>query len=946
MGAGYAQPPINFTTNNGLPSNYVYCIRQDKDGFMWFATNRGIVKYDGASFRTFTLKDGLPNNDVWLLETDDKGRVWYVSKSNYQGYIYKDSIYKFPIQDSIVLSPILIRNCEDIIWYDNYRLEDSLFVFQQQWEQEPNFWIKAAEKHSFKQEEVQFSQKVAANELLMVLKDRILIIDDQYQKIIDVELPHKLPWQENFWHTIYRGLYSDSIYFYALKEGILLLNSKRNKLKFYSYQELIHQELEDRVSFQYKENEIQICLSNYLIVLNNRLELKERIQYPKNENYTGYKDIDGNLWLANLGKGVFLLPNRRENKMYLQGKSVSKIGRIKDRIMVGVQGEGFYSLIQDSCYLSYKMDKFRVSYYQIKSDSSHQCDYLVTSQKLLKIKHQKGGSVEQEFKSRFSWKDIIQFLGKEYIITPGGVFYRSEGEGEWNCVEIKSGLLLFQQYKNQLYVGGADGLFVLRDTSLARYQQTDPLLHISVSSMATYQSYLLVGTDGQGVYLLDEEKIIHLKKTDQLAIQKIIVKNDTVWLATQQGVKVLKMKDGKLGDSPIVSAFYREDGLWSDDIKDIYVEDSFLYVASDLGLAKINWLKQRESSIPRLYFMNLTDTLILNSHREQLITIYFNVLDYINQRHYHYAYRILPIQKEWHPIKSKQLNFSNLAAGCYELEIRATNQHQKEARKKQFILIKPLWWETIEFKLIIGCLGLLLIIVFLKVFKEIIRKKEAKKTAIEQKLITIELQALRAQMNPHFIHNSLNSILYYIQKNEVELSEKYLIKFSKLIRAFFKYSREQNVSLKNEIELLTNYLEIEQLRFEEKIMFLIDIDEKIDLEEQMIPSMILQPIVENAINHGLFHKKGKGQVYIAFRFINATSFNVLIEDNGVGIAFAKEKYGQNMLGKQVNSTFVLKERLDLLRQNKEWDIQYTAIDLASNSEQTGTRVTLKFNQKN
>ena len=78
-----AQELITYTTKQGLPSNYIYDVTQDSNGFMWFATNRGVVKFDGMTFKTFTVKDGLPNNDTWKLESDFQGRVWYYSKSNY-----------------------------------------------------------------------------------------------------------------------------------------------------------------------------------------------------------------------------------------------------------------------------------------------------------------------------------------------------------------------------------------------------------------------------------------------------------------------------------------------------------------------------------------------------------------------------------------------------------------------------------------------------------------------------------------------------------------------------------------------------------------------------------------------------------------------------------------------------------------------------------------------
>ena len=197
-------------------------------------------------------------------------------------------------------------------------------------------------------------------------------------------------------------------------------------------------------------------------------------------------------------------------------------------------------------------------------------------------------------------------------------------------------------------------------------------------------------------------------------------------------------------------------------------------------------------------------------------------------------------------------------------------------------------------------------------------------------------------MNPHFVHNSLNAIQYYILRNEVELSEKYLSKFSKLIRSFFKYSREQNISLKNEIELLENYLEIEKMRFEEKMRFSIVIDEKIDIEEFMIPAMILQPIVENSINHGLFHKTENGLVTIKFIFVDKSQFQVTVEDNGIGIN--NSTIINLNKDEPMRSTSVLLERLELLRQSKEWDIQYQAIDISSFSDKTGTLIKLTFNQ--
>lgn len=247
-----------------------------------------------------------------------------------------------------------------------------------------------------------------------------------------------------------------------------------------------------------------------------------------------------------------------------------------------------------------------------------------------------------------------------------------------------------------------------------------------------------------------------------------------------------------------------------------------------------------------------------------------------------------------------------------------------------------------------------LLIVFALIFLFVIfnNKKskliqESLETAIknQKKQHELELKALRGQMNPHFVHNSLNAIQYYIQKNDVETSENYLAKFSKLMRQFFDFSRRQNISMAEEINLLENYLQIEKLRFEEKLDYSIIVDPKLDTVEEQIPSMILQPLVENAINHGLFHKKGKGHVSIQFKYINEYSFKVSVTDDGIGINKA-EKLNTVIHNKnESHSSSVLEERLHLLKESRLWNVDYAILDRLLTENTNGTKVTLTFKQK-
>ena len=128
------------------------------------------------------------------------------------------------------------------------------------------------------------------------------------------------------------------------------------------------------------------------------------------------------------------------------------------------------------------------------------------------------------------------------------------------------------------------------------------------------------------------------------------------------------------------------------------------------------------------------------------------------------------------------------------------------------------------------------------------KKQYEDEIAFQKKIHRIELDALRSQLNPHFIHNSLNAIQYYIQRNEVEISENYLTKFSKLMRMFFEYSKKASITIRDEVTLLKTYLEIEKLRFEDKIEYTIEVDDELNQDSREVPTMLIQPIVENAIN--------------------------------------------------------------------------------------------------
>lgn len=213
-----------------------------------------------------------------------------------------------------------------------------------------------------------------------------------------------------------------------------------------------------------------------------------------------------------------------------------------------------------------------------------------------------------------------------------------------------------------------------------------------------------------------------------------------------------------------------------------------------------------------------------------------------------------------------------------------------------------------------------------------------KRLEVEQQFRKAELKALKAQLNPHFMFNALNSIQDYILLNEKELASDYLGKFADLMRIYLNHSQEGNLSLEEEIEALELYLDLESVRFDHSIEFSITADEDLDIEVLKIPTMLVQPYVENSIKHGLFYKKGERHVHIHFHEYSDEYIEAIVKDNGIGrVASAKINAHRNPNHKSF-ATSANATRLELLNHGRNEKIEVKFIDLYQNEEATGTEV--------
>jgi LytS/YehU family sensor histidine kinase len=235
----------------------------------------------------------------------------------------------------------------------------------------------------------------------------------------------------------------------------------------------------------------------------------------------------------------------------------------------------------------------------------------------------------------------------------------------------------------------------------------------------------------------------------------------------------------------------------------------------------------------------------------------------------------------------------------------------------------------------IGVIFLVMILVGILFIRQNKLQNEHKNTILEQKL-------LRLQMNPHFIFNALSSIHSLLNPSEVEKASTYVGKFSRLLRTTLESSREDFILLEDEINSLSHYLELQQLRYDHKFGFSIEVDEKIDTENAIIPPMIIQPFVENAIEHGVRHRPGKGHITIRF-LLRDKQIVCEVEDDGVGRRKAWEtKYTRKQKHKSL-ATEIIQDRIKILNKKFRHNIKLEIIDLQNETQLAmGTLVRLNL----
>jgi hypothetical protein len=922
QGQGYK----HFSLDDGLPSKRVYKIIQDKNGFIWIATDKGLAKFDGEKFKVFTIRDGLPSNDIWnVIETKD-GKIWYFSIADKSGYIFNDKVYSFPFENNNgLIYPLHVNTDKNTIIITDINRRKEYVLKNGVWKTLDN-------------DDISLKQHVIHPEIDYISfnpeKDTILLKFHGNKKRY-LAVPHQTT------PGFYAFQINDSLFFFGDVNSSRLHFLNLNSLEI--FQTSLNLPFDKIFSFQINDfnGSIQIIANNFYAELDKNYRIVNKKNFDKlTSNWRAFKDREGNFWLSTFNKGIYLFLKKHLNpKYYFHNEPVRFLRKTNNYIVTSILDKGVYlydSIKKDFIPFIKKPD--RVHYFYME----HPRTYGIYAD-AYSVFYKNGKKVDlgnRIFKRMYKLGEKYFFTTSFDLVVFDSTFHRIKTLpiSSWNFI---------YRFQDKIITATNGGLYeITPDISINKIYED---FNKPVLSLENHDNLLFIGTDGFGVYTVDKQKKIrHIQGTENMIINDMEFYDNRLWLATQKGIMVYKLeKDSLIFDF----ALRKYDGIISDQIINIILENGKLFAASYSGISISDAVPPKGNTIHKIYFDEihygkkpLSPTVNRFRYRKNTdLSIHFSVVDFSGQEHNNYFYRLLPENKDWKTIANKTITLSNLPPGEYAFEVMAKNPYGQRISTSYSFEIEPLWWQTGwakagEFILMLMLFGMALF--FIRRFEI---NKTNRKLEIQKKMAEFELHALRSQMNPHFVFNSLNAIQYYISDENYNQSEVYLVKFARLIRMIFDFTKKKEILLKDELNLLKSYLTLEKMRFGDKLNFEIKIDPGININSEKIPTMLLQPIVENAVNHGIFHKNTPGKVVLEFNKTADNALEIIISDDGVGVKKAEEIKRKSLRKHLSRASEILMERIRLLNLSGKWNVDYKFEDLTGDKNTPfSTRVTLKI----
>lgn len=949
------------TTKNGLPSNEVYHVLQDSKGYIWFATNYGVSRYDGYNFVNYNTDNGLLDNTITEIYEDFEGKIWFISLTCKFCYYYNNRIYQYKFNEK--LHKEFTQNIHPV--KKSFRIDKNKnlsFCLHREGMFNVDSMGNVNTRNENKSSSVILLENDSSSRVLPIYRqnffsDPHFIELEIYGTKSKTEIKNLI---SIFSQSM--GVYNnyDTIYYFFENQLYILKGAKILRTIVFKTRIIW-------VNYDIKNSLLFIGTAGEgLFVYRNFFERKPYLNLFKDDIVTSvFTDFQNNIWVTSYLNGVKCIPEINLQKI---NATASKIKNIVNGINGDIwisDGKNEIYYISDSIItvLNLKKDSKR-EIHKLKYIKNLNSLYVCSNIQLIKVENLKIVEKQFVFPQPYYAKPVkknicvydIDEISKDSVAlsVSGGIVSCLENDFTFQTWDkkkkwTKSNSIIFDKNK-RLLLATEQGLKIYKNDSIFDYPLNYPEIEERMSTINVdfANNDIWLGTKGKGLILLHDDSIKLFTTRDGLCsnyIKNIYIDNSEIWLSSENGIsKIEKTKE----DFKITN-FTTIQGFPTEQVYGLVSVDNYMYAATDIGLVKFEKnLIYKKNVNPKPYFTNVLinnrDTAILDffelAHNQDFLTINFSSFYYKDPSQVKYKYALLGQDKKWNYSKNNNVQYTNLHPGDYTFVVYAyTEKIEKKSPKIsiKFHIRKPFyntWWFYISAFLFITSV---LLLIYLFRINEI-----RKKNNLKMDLLKLRYLSLGQQMKPHFIFNTLNSIGYYIFNNNPESSLNYISKFSSLMRKILDNSSSQHISLKEEIDAIKLYIELECYRFSGRLKYKLDLDYELDMERTYIPTFLIQPHVENAIWHGLMHKEGEGLLKISIKEYEK-SIICIIEDDGIGREKSAEINSKAKVKKESKATKITTNRANIINTLYKKNIKIDIIDLFNdNGSATGTKVIIEF----
>lgn len=499
---------------------------------------------------------------------------------------------------------------------------------------------------------------------------------------------------------------------------------------------------------------------------------------------------------------------------------------------------------------------------------------------------------------------LAQVGDDQWVGTDQGIGVISPGKETRVLLPGMRVYCMLARSNGEVWIGSATGIYVLRNGVL---EEQKPISRNVLTILEDKNNRLWFAT-ANGVKRFDGNSFVTFTPGMQAAANTIVSmafdKQGNLWLGTELGAYRLDVPALDAGQEPVFEHFDTTDGLPSLECNANAVfcdSKGYIWFGTIEGAVKVNTTISSRSSLS-LPIVHLTgirlpddrDTLSPNlalSYDNNRLKFEFTGISFRDPAGVQFGFRLEGLDTVWTTTYDRSATYANLAPGEYVFRIRARHEGGEWSQPEAFsFVIKPPFWRTWWFLLLaLAVLGLIGWGIYAIIRNRIAQRRREEQLRFRAERLQLEHQALYAMMNPHFTFNALQSIQYYIHKQDRIAANKFLSNFAKLMRKNLDSINSEYITINEEIERLELYLSLEKMRFQDKFEFKITIDDDLRANDLKVPPMILQPYVENSIKHGIMSLEEGGKIEVSISPKDEDHLLVEIRDNGIGITASRER---------------------------------------------------------